>query len=222
MEMIYCIPLNSSKDTFAKQLYEESLGKFKLINERIFNLENGIFFEIEVGSKISNLRESFYYSSNGEFDKPFLDRIEAHQLILYLFSKPENLNHSIELVYTILKTNGIAVKNEIIGRSYTFNDWSELFHNITNQHIFDFFTNVIVDEDNTYTIGMNFFELPDIQIETGEPSNEDLKILYEVSNKIFLDNKKELITKKYFNDLKEDTRFEKDDLSYNPYGIITI
>ncbi len=221
--IIYCIPiLTADFESFMEKIHLISKEKVILINERLFQTETGTFYDIEIDPYMSELKEAFYYSRNSEVNQSFIKEIDAHKSILYLISDSNNILESIDIVQILLLAGGIAIKNEITGKTFTKAKWNKLFLEKNSDHICEFFTNVLFDEESIYSVGMNVFGFPDIQINTRNPTDEEIEIINETNIKTLSQINFRLKDDIRFMKKSKDKRFTKDDISYNSNGVIII
>ncbi|GAF11250.1 hypothetical protein JCM19046_3052 [Bacillus sp. JCM 19046] len=134
------------------------LGEYGIVvhQDHFLDLKTNRTYEYERGEKVAHLSDTFY-PQNALTAKEKWD-IDAHESCLYIIAETDSLTDveaCVTFINRLLKIDGVAVKVESSGGSYSRNQWLEM-QNADN--LYTLMTVLIEEQEGTYyTCGFQQF-----------------------------------------------------------------
>ncbi|WP_242524613.1 DUF4261 domain-containing protein [Metabacillus sp. cB07] len=233
-QLIIGIPGNWKSRTEIIQAIASKSDGFLMAGDMILNSQTSTGYQVEVYEYDHNLCNAFNNASRESLSKDLLAKINNHTHTLYVITDVRDIEDVINVIDVgagLLKAGGIAVKIENSGVALSKEIWLELQNNHEFSLIYSHFVNLVGDNDLFYSCGMQFFGLPDVIITSNLASRDAANLinhfnLYNLVERPTIKNGETFsigqntpITKIQ---LSDDSRYDKDDLFYNKFGLIEL
>lgn len=233
-QIVIGIPGNWKNRTEIIQAIASKSEGYLMAGNIIHNSQKNIGFQVEVYEYDPNLSDAFNYASRESIPKEVLDDLDNHTYTLYVITDVKDIQdvkNVVDLGAGILKAGGIAIKIESSGVAHSKEEWLELQKNPEYFPLYSHFVTLVGKENVYYSCGMQVFGLPDVII----PSNLSPQEAPDLINNFNLYN---LVERPSFKDgetfrvgqntplmkisIFNDSRYGKDNLFYNPFGLIEL
>jgi hypothetical protein len=233
-QIVIGIPGNWMNRTEIIQAVASKSEGYLMAGNIIQNAQKNIGFQAEVYEYDPNLSESFKYASREAIPKEVLDDLENHTFTLYVITDVKDIQdvkNVVDLGAGLLKAGGIAVKIENSGVAHSKEEWLKLQNNSEYFPLYSHFVTLVGEENVYYSCGMQVFSLPDV-ITSSKLSPQETADLINNFNLYNLVERPSIKDGETFSvgqntplmriSIFNDSRYGKDNLFYNPFGLIEL
>lgn len=233
-QLVIGVPGNWKNRTEIIQAIASKSDGFLMAGNIILNSQTNIGYQVEVYEYDPSLSDAFSSASREPLSKDLLTKINNHTYTLYVITDVrdiEDLINVIDVGAGLLKAGGFAVKIENSGVAHSKEVWLELQNNHEYSLIYSHFVNLVGDNDLFYSCGMQLFGLPDV-ITMSNLASQDAADLIDHFNLYNLVERPTINNGETFSigqntpitkiKLSDDSRFDKDNLFYNKFGLIEL
>lgn len=202
-------------------------------NNKLINTKTNKSYNVLLHKFHPSLLNAFYFSGEPKLSDEDKAEVENLTYTAYLIAEIENMDDTRELVKAaevLLHSGGLAVKVETSAIMHNRNEWLGFARTMKNVNLFQAFVAIVRDNTGFVSYGMQMLGLPNAQI-VSEPDEYAYLLLrtflfHLFTEKPTFNNNDEFSLYEgeplYRLEKGDDTKFPKDDLFYNPYGLWTI
>jgi Domain of unknown function (DUF4261) len=232
-DIVLCIPGKwPDRTTALRRLLETNGDEYIFMNNMMMHSEAGTSFRVNIQPADPKLAHAFEVAGQGRLTEAELRQIGEHSLVVYLIGKGGGLPWAELMMLASkawLNAGGLGVKVDTTGKAFGAEQWVEFVDDEDDAKFFEAMVVLVSDENGSlYSCGMHNMGKPDIECGPELDIDEAEDLIADFAYFLLLDYPVIESGETFSQD--EDapifrithhpcTRWEPDDLFFNPFGI---
>lgn len=167
-QLVLCVPGPwEDWDDFMRCVAAGTAGRYFVAGGLLTHAETGNVFELQFEPRDERVRDAFGASGRHWRDSPDMDRIAAHESIVYLLGhggSDQNVHSFMLAAQALLDADGYGIKVESSGLAHPPDDWREMCSTLYLFSPFRAFVLVVTDPGEAGSCGMHTFGMFDVRV----------------------------------------------------------